>query len=123
MTSNSDLVKDLLNGIRKDGKSVVECCLIWNLTDVEYQGLLDTSPELQRAHTVGEMHCASWWHQCYRELALKGNASALTFAMKNISKVGWVDKPENKEEKEIEPLREIKITLMEKREPEEDDHS
>jgi hypothetical protein len=43
--------------------------------------------------------------------------------MKNISKVGWVDKPENKEEKEIEPLREIKITLMEKREPEEDDHS
>ncbi len=103
--------KDLLSGMRQDGLSVVECCLIWGVTDSEYNKLLESSPTLQRAHEIGEMHCAAWWHSNYRELARKGNASAMAFGMKNIAKVGWMDKPDIKED-EKEPVRAITISVL-----------
>lgn len=102
---------ELIDGMRLDGKSVVECCLLWGITEKEYNEWLETYPELQKAHEIGEMQCASWWHQNYRELATKGNASALTFGMKNIPKVGWQDKPADKEE-EKEPVRVININVL-----------
>lgn len=111
ITNSCTFIADLLAGMRNDGKSLIECCLIWGITDTEYGKLLDNNPELMRAHEVGEMHCAAWWHQSYRDLALKGNASALAFGMKNITKVGWADKPDLKDE-EVEPVRAINITVL-----------
>lgn len=103
--------QDLIEGMRSDGKSVVECCLIWGITDKEYEEFLDEKKDLQHAHQIGEMHCASWWHFNYRELAKKGNASALQLGMKNIEKVGWQDRPDNKVEV-VEPIRAIEITIL-----------
>ena len=113
------VIKSLLDGMRSDGRSLVECCLAWGLTDSEYNGLKEGSKELQRADEIGSMHCAEWWHKCFRDLALKGNASALAFGMKNV--VGWQDKPEIKETKEEQPITAIEISLMQPREEFEDD--
>ncbi len=113
------IVKDLHEGLRADGKSVVECCLMWQITDKEYYTELESSEELQKAHVIGEMHCASWWHQCFRGLAKKGNASALVFGMKNVAKVGWMDKPDIKEVVE-EPLQAVSISIMPPRIDDED---
>lgn len=103
--------EELRKGMRKDGRSIVECCLIWGITDREYMDMLDAHPELQHAHQIGEMDCAAWWHMNYRKLAENGNASALSFGMKNIDKVGWQDRPEVKEQ-EQEPVKAIKITIL-----------
>lgn len=110
---------ELKDGMRRDGKSMVECCLIWGITLKEYEEMLDNNEELVRANEIGDMHCASWWHLKYRDLAEKGNASALTFGMKNIPKVSWQDKPADKAE-EIEPVRAINITVLPPRAGEED---
>ncbi len=106
--------KELLDGMRSDGKSIVECCLIWGITDKEYSEWLDEHDDLEYAHQIGEMHCAQWWHQTYRGLAAKGNASVLQMGMKNIEKVGWQDRPETKKE-EVEPIRAISITVLKPR--------
>ncbi len=102
---------DLIGGMRLDGKSIVECCLIWGITEKEFNSFLTSNEELQKAHEIGDMQCAAWWHKNYRNLAENGNASALTFGMKNISKVSWMDKPDIKEESD-EPLRAISITIL-----------
>lgn len=103
--------EELKQGMRKDGKSVVECCLEWGILDTEYYKWLDEHQDLATAHQIGEMDCASWWHIQYRKLAQNGNASALSFGMKNIDKVGWQEKPENKKEVE-EPIRELRISIL-----------
>ena len=110
---------ELIGGMRRDGKSIVECCLIWGITIKEYEEMLESNNELARANEIGDMHCAAWWHFNYRELAQKGNASALTFGMKNIPKVSWMDKPDGKVE-EIEPVRAINITILPPRAGEDD---
>src|SRR5688572_3967036 len=94
-----------------DGKSIIECCIGWGITDKDYYEMLSEKEELQKAHQFGEMHCAAWWHANYRKLAQNGNATALTLGMKNIEKVGWQDRPEPKE-KEEEPIRAIEITIL-----------
>lgn len=111
--------EELLGGIRNDGKSIVECCLIWGITDKEYADMLDAHEDLQYAHQIGEMQCAAWWHLKYRDLAEKGNASALTFGMKNIEKVCWQDKPIDKA-LEQEPVRAIAINVLPPRVGEDD---
>ncbi len=116
-------ISELLAGKRLDGGSMVECCLEWQITETEYKALLDSSLELRRAHEIGDMHCASWWHSKSRDLAAKGNASVMTFALKNMPKIGWQDKPDTKEEKEVEPLRAINISIMKPRVEDEDDDS
>ena len=103
--------QELLDGMRKDGKSVIECCLEWGITDSQYNEWLEEHVDLAHAHHIGEMDCASWWHKNYRKLAENGNASALSFGMKNIDKVGWQDKPESKKEQE-DPIRVLKITIL-----------
>ncbi len=102
---------DLISGMRSSGFSIIECCLLWGITDTEYNKLLENNPELIRAHEIGEMHCAAWWHASYRKFASKGNASALAFGMKNIDKVGWQDKPDSAEAA-VEPVRSIQITVL-----------
>lgn len=110
---------ELIDGMRLDGKSIVECCLIWGITDKEYNEFRENHQDFEDAHQKGEMQCAAWWHQNYRELATKGNASALTFGMKNIDKVSWTERPESKEE-EKEPVRAINITVLPPRAGEDD---
>jgi len=112
------IVKDLLDGVRYDGTSVIECCLKWGITDSEYKAMLESSEELQRAHEIGEMHCAAWWHNNARELAAKGNASVLNFALKNT--IGWQDKPEIKAEEKPEPLRAVEISILPPRKDDDD---
>jgi hypothetical protein len=103
--------QELLDGMRKDGKSIVECCLIWGITDKEYNDFVVVHKDLQYAHEIGEMDCAAWWHINYRKLAENGNASALSFGMKNIDRVGWQDRPDSKAEA-VEPVKAIEITIL-----------
>lgn len=109
---------ELLEGLRKDGKSVVECCLVWGITDKDYEEFRNSSKEFEYAHHIGEMDCAAWWHINYRKLAEHGNASALAFGMKNVEKVGWVDKPDTKTEQK-EPVTSLTITILPPRNEEE----
>lgn len=102
---------ELLEGLRKDGKSVVECCLVWNITDADYEDFREKHADFEYAHHIGEMDCAAWWHLNYRKLAQNGNASALAFGMKNIEMVGWQDKPDVRKEQE-EPVKAITITIL-----------
>jgi hypothetical protein len=112
---SKQFAEELLNGLRKDGRSVVECCLQWGITDTEYEELLQNDKKLQHAHQIGEMQAASWWHFTYRELAAKGNASVLQMGMKNVEKVGWQDRPDGKKEAP-EPIKAITITVLPPRE-------
>lgn len=89
--------KQLRDGIRKEGLSVVELCLLWGITSATYYTWLKTIPKFAEAAEIGDMHQAAWWHQRYRAGATGQepcNAAMMNFAMKNVDKVKWVDKSE-----------------------------
>lgn len=87
--------KDLRNGMRKDGKSIEECCSIWGVTDTAYYSWIKTFPTFAEAHKIGEQDKTSWWRLLQREVASgvrPGNAGVINLALKN--EAGYVDKQE-----------------------------
>lgn len=87
--------KELLKGLRKDGKSIEEVCLLWGISDQTYQNWRLKYPEFEEAHLIGEMDKKAWWRQLQRQVASgksAGNAAVINFALKN--EAGYVDKQE-----------------------------
>ncbi len=89
--------KQLKEGIRSQGLSIVELCLMWGITSATYYTWLKEHPEFAEAAEIGDMQQAAWWHRKYRAGATGEepcNAAMMNFAMKNVDKVKWVDKSE-----------------------------
>jgi hypothetical protein len=108
--------KDLLNGIRKDGKSIEEVCAVWGVSDDAYHNWRKIHPEFEEAHKVGDSHKRAWWYQIQRKVASgeqTGNAAVINFALKN--EAGYVDKQEVHTTHE-EQIRTIKIEMLPSRE-------
>ena len=84
-----------MNGLRKDGKSIEEVCLLWGVSDKAYHAWREAHPEFEEAHRRGEMDKKAWWLQLQRKVASgesAGNAAVINFALKN--EAGYVDKQE-----------------------------
>lgn len=106
--------KQLLNGLRKDGKSIVECCVLWGISESTYNNWKKDIPAFAHAAEIGQMDCASWWHQKHRAVSSgeqAGNASCLNFGMKNVEGVKWADKSEVHTTHD-EQIRTIRIEML-----------
>ena len=87
--------KQLLNGMRSDGKSQEEVSRIWGITRGTYNAWRKAHPEFEHAHEIGEMDKTSWWRQLQRKVGSgesPGNAAVINLALKN--EAGYVDKQE-----------------------------
>ncbi len=102
---------ELIAGLRIDGASDVECCLLWNVLYSEYKSWVKDIPEFAIAHEFGEMQASAYWYNMAKSLASKGNASVLTAGMKNIGVNNWVDKKADDAIQE-EPIRAIEIRIL-----------
>lgn len=112
MTEYSEkYAQDLINGMRIQGKTDIECCLDWGILYTEYKEWVKTIPEFAQAHEIGEMQYATYWHNLAKLLASKGNASVLVAGMRNIGLKNWVDKREVQEEQD-QPITAIEISVL-----------
>lgn len=87
----------LTRGLRKNGMSIPEVCQKWGISIDTYYNWINTIAEFRRAALHGERDVAAWWMETLRKAAtgeIKGNASIITFAVKNIKSIGWTDKVE-----------------------------
>ncbi len=87
--------KQLLNGLRKDGLSIEECCQEWGICVSTYKDWTKTHPEFAEAAKIGERDKTAWWLRMHRDVSTgvrTGNAACINFALKN--EAGWVDKQE-----------------------------
>ena len=107
--------KQLQDGLRRDGKSIEECCIAWGVATSCYYDWKKKYPKFEDAAEIGERDASAFWARKYRAVATgdeKGNAGLLVFAAKNV--MGWADKAEvtnnNNEE-----LRTITINMLPKR--------
>lgn len=109
--------KMLLEGLRSDGKSVVECCRLFKVAPKTYYNWIKDIPEFAEAAAMGDLDCAEWWHKVQRTVASgvsAGNAAVINFAMKNVDGIKWVDKTEIHNTHE-EQIRTIKIEMLPQR--------
>lgn len=102
--------KQLLEGLRKDGKSIAECCRLWGVSKDAYYDWLKVHPKFAYAASMAEMDSAAWWHQLNRDVAdgsKRGNAGLIQFALKNIEGINWSDKVEvnNTHEEQIHTIQ------------------
>lgn len=107
--------KQLLEGLRADGKSIEECCQIWGVNTKTYNNWIEKYPEFKEAAEFGERDKRAWWNKEHRDVASgvkPGNASCLNFGMKN--QADWVDKQEVHSLHE-ERLNIIKIEVLPRR--------
>lgn len=100
--------KQLLNGLRKDGKSIEEVCAIWGVSVDAYRDWRKAHKEFEEAHKQGDRDKRAWWFSLQRKVAsgeATGNASVINFALKN--EADYVDKTEvhNTHEEQITTLR------------------
>lgn len=121
-TYNSKYAEQLLNGMRLEGKTDIECCLEWRILYTEYKEWVASVPEFAIAHEVGEMQYTAYWHNLAKNLASKGNAAVLVAGMRNLNIKNWVDKREVLEEQE-QPITAIEISILPPYEEKEDDSS
>lgn len=119
---DSKYAEQLLNGMRLDGKTDVECCLEWGILYTEYKEWVREIPAFAIAHEVGEMQYSSYWHNLAKGLAEKGNATVLVAGMRNLNVKNWVDKRETVEEQE-QPITAIEISILPPYEEKEDENS
>lgn len=107
----------LKRGLRKDGKSIGECCSLWGVTEKTYHNWRKAYPEFEEAHIIGEQDKNGWWREQQRLAAtgkIKGNAGIINLALKN--EVGYVDKQEI-EHKHEEQITTIRIERIESTQP------
>lgn len=87
--------KQLKNGLRKNGWSIEECCMHWNVSRGSYYYWVKNNPKFAEAADIGETHAAAYVAKEYREVMSgekRGNAGLLVFAAKNV--MGWAEKTE-----------------------------
>ena len=104
--------KQLLNGLRADGKSIAEVCAIWGISHDAYSDWRKKYPEFEEAHKQGDRDKQAWWFALQRKVAsgeAHGNASVINFALKN--EAGYVDKQEVHTTHD-EQIRTIKIEML-----------
>lgn len=107
----------LKRGLRKDGKSIEECCSLWGITTKTYYNWIKTIPKFAEAAEIGEQDKTSWWRIQQRLAAtgeIKGNAGVINLALKN--EAGYVDKQEI-EHKHEEQITTIRIERIESTQP------
>jgi hypothetical protein len=117
MKYNKKYAKELREGLRSDGKSEVECCILWGINYETYEAWLRENEDFAEADRIGKLHAAAWYFQKYRDIAAgksAGNAAMMQFAMKNQEYIHWKDKPEDIEVKD-EPLGVIQIEVLPQR--------
>ena len=119
---DNNYAEQLLNGMRLDGKTDVECCLEWGILYTEYKEWVREIPAFAIAHEVGEMQYSAYWHNLAKGLAEKGNATVLVAGMRNLNVKNWVDKRETVEEQE-QPITAIEISILPPYEEKEDENS
>lgn len=100
--------RELLNGMRKDGKSIEECCSIWGVTTTAYNNWRKAHEKFEKAHQIGEQDKTAWWRKLQRDVAsgeTDGNAGVINLALKN--EAGYVDKQEvhNSHDEKISTIR------------------
>ncbi len=86
--------KALRNGVRKDGASIEDLCIEWDVTRKTYNAWIVKYPEFAEAHEYGIRDCSAWWQKQARLVAIgvqKGNAGVLNFALKQLETAGWQD--------------------------------
>jgi transposase-like protein len=98
--------KQLLDGARKNGESIEELCQMWGVTRPTYYAWLQKYPEFRAAAEHGERDVIAYWNKLHRMVSqgqIKGNASCINFAMKNVQGINWADRVEvdNKQEQRI----------------------
>lgn len=87
--------KQLLSGLRTDGKSIEEVCALWGISVATYHNWRKTVKGFEDAHAQGDLDKTSWWRKLQRQVASgesPGNAAVINLALKN--EVGYVDKQE-----------------------------
>lgn len=108
--------RELLNGLRQDGKSIEEVCSVWGVSRGTYDAWVKTHEKFKTAHEVGELDKIAWWRKVQRDVAsgvMNGNAGVINLALKN--EAGYVDKQETVVRAE-ERLTVIKIEMLPRRE-------
>jgi hypothetical protein len=100
--------RELMKGLRKDGKSIEEVCSLWGISADAYSDWRKKYPEFEEAHKQGDRDKRAWWFALQRNVAAgihPGNAAVINFALKNEN--GYVDKTEvhNTHEEQITTLR------------------
>lgn len=91
--------KQLKNGLRTDGSSIPEVCIMWGISRTTYYNWVQQYPEFAAADEIGNRDCAAWWFDLTRKIAsgkVKGNAGVVCFALKNVEGINWADKAEVK---------------------------
>lgn len=100
--------KQLADGMRKDGLSIVECCAVWKITEATYYNWKKNYPKFAEACEIGERDFKMWWAARYREGATGQapcNAAMMNRMATNV--LGWTDKVEvtNKHEEQLHTIQ------------------
>lgn len=109
-------IKQLLNGLRRDGLSIEEVCQLWGVLPRTYYRWVELYPEFTEAHEAGARDNMIWWQQLGRR-GIAGefrlNAAAYNFTMSNLH--GWNNKVVTETTAQDE-IRTININVLPSRE-------
>lgn len=106
--------KQLLNGLRYEGMSIVEVCHSWGITVKTYYRWIEVHPEFKEAAEYGDRDQQCYWQRLTRSAAegkVKANAGVICFAMKNIQGIQWQDKIEVNNTSD-EQIKQINISIL-----------
>jgi hypothetical protein len=106
--------KELANGLRLTGYTIPEVCRHWGISVNLYRKWIEDYPVFAEAHELGERDEACYWADVIRGNAtgdMKGNASVVNLASKNITGIGWSDKVEVHRTSD-EEIRTIRIEVL-----------
>ena len=109
--------KQLRNGLRKDGKSIAECCSDWGIARSLWYKWIENIPEFAEAVEISEIHMEAHFTRSYRDVMegrTSGNAGMYVNAAKYI--LGWDGKPE-KEKEDLPDVKTITIQVIDNRAP------
>lgn len=104
--------KQLQRGLRKDGKSIVEICQLWDISTKTYYEWIKEHGEFAEAHEVGQRDEQAYWHKLCRRAAegeIKTNGTILKVAASVM--LGWTEKVVVDHNK-TQPINTIKIELI-----------
>lgn len=106
--------RELEDGIRFYGYSVVELCQKWKINKHTYYRWIDTYPQFKAAHEQGKVDYEAFWQKQARKAALgelKGvNAAMMQFTLKNVDSENWKDRVEHVVEDKA--VRRIEIEIL-----------
>ncbi len=108
---NRKFIRQLERGLRKDGKSIVEICQLWGISENTYYEWIREHGEFAYAHEIGKRDEKAYWQKLCRRAAegeIKANGTILKVAASVM--LGWQEKVTM--EHTTQPIQTIKIELI-----------